>query len=85
MPRPSQASRENLHGIARALSCALVIALAGLVTGCAQNSTVTELPDLVKDPRKFLTKDEQKRAISDLGQGKDAEVTAAEKQIEKSH
>ena len=85
MPRPRQSSKRMTRGFARGVTIALVVALAAPVGGCAQNNSVTELPDLVKDPRKFLTKDEQKRAISDIGQGRDAEVSAAEKQIEKSH
>ena len=64
---------------------AMALAFTCLLTGgCAQTS-VTELPDLVRTPQKLLTKDEQKRAISDLGQGKDAEIQAAQKQIEKTH
>ena len=58
---------------------ALVIIFLG-IAGCAKS---TPLPDLVKDPQKTLTKDEQKRAIADLGQGKEQAVSAAERQIEK--
>ena len=62
-----------------AAAVAAIAALLGLA-GCAQS---VPLPDLVKDPQKILTKDEQKRAIADLSQGKERAVNAAEKQIKK--
>ena len=77
-------SRLRFHW-ARIVAFAIGTALATAMCGCAQHASLTELPDLTKDPRKLLTKDEQKRAISDLGQSKEAEITAAEKQIAKSH
>lgn len=41
------------------------------------------LPDLVKDPRKFLSKEEQQQAIDDLSQKKAAQGADSEKQGEK--
>ena len=73
--------------LARSTMIALLLAWAGCLAGCAQSQTTTGtvLPDLVKDTGKLLTKDEQKRAISDITQVKDTEIGAAEKQIQKSH
>ena len=67
------------------LGVVLVLAIAGLAGGCAQSQTTTGtvLPDLVKEPTKLLSKDEQKRAITEISHGKDAEMSSAEKQIEK--
>ena len=83
MLKSTRATSERQFGYARELAILLVAALA--LAACAQTGPVVELPDLVKDPRKLLTKDEQQRAISDLGRGKDAEITAAEKTIRTSH
>lgn len=73
--------REPIRGLAAAI-CVTSIVLAG---GCAQNQTTTGtvLPDIVKEPTKLLSKDEQKRAITDLAHVKDSEIISAEKQIEK--
>ncbi len=68
--------------IFRAPAGVVLLALCLGITGCAKS---TPLPDLVKDPQTVLTKDERKRAIVDLEQGKEKAVSAAEKQIEKSH
>ena len=73
--------------LARSTMIALLVVCAAGLGGCAQSQTATGtvLPDLVKDTGKVLTKDEQKRAISDIAQVKDTEIGAAEKQIQKSH
>ena len=84
MSRLTQARRIRTgNGHARAL--AVLLAVGVTLSGCAQTTPVVELPDLVKDPRKLLTKDEQQRAIADIGQAKDTEMTAAEKKIQTSH
>ena len=44
------------------------LALLSLVAGCAQNTNFSDLPSLAKNPQRLLTKDEQKQAISELGQ-----------------
>ena len=83
MSRQIKASARTRIGHARSRVVLLAVGLA--VAGCAKSAPVVELPDLVKDPRKLLTKDEQQRAISDIGQAKNTEMTAAEKKIQASH
>ncbi|MGE5513528.1 MAG: hypothetical protein ACM31O_20035 [Bacteroidota bacterium] len=58
---------------------ATVVALAG----CADSLPTASLPDLVKDPRKFLTKEEQQQAINDLSQKKAAQEAEADKPVDK--
>ena len=77
--RTGEAMRDQF---CRSLASIALLALCLGITGCAKS---TPLPDLVKDPQAVLTKDERKRAIVDLEQGKEKAVSAAEKQIEKSH
>jgi hypothetical protein len=64
-----------------------VVAAAGLaavLAGCVESLPTAQLPDLVRDPRKFLTKEEQQQAINDLSQKKAAQQADAEKQGEKA-
>lgn len=59
------------------------VALAAALAGCAESMPTAALPDLVKDPRKFLSKEEQQQAIDDLSQKKAAQGADSEKQGEK--
>lgn len=61
----------------------LLVVFAVALAGCAESLPTAALPDLVKDPRKFLTKEEQQQAIDDLSQKKAAQGAEAEKQAEK--
>ncbi len=69
----------------RGLAGWMLLATLAVSGGCAQSqaTTGTVLPDLSKEPTKLLSKDEQKRAITEIAHGKDADVISAEKQIEK--
>ena len=72
------------HRGARGLSYfAAGLALAGWLGGCAESLPTAQLPDLVKDPRKFLTKEEQQQAITDLSQKKAAQQAEIERREEK--
>lgn len=63
-----------------AASYVAAVALALSLSACGGNRT--ELPPLAKDTRKLLTKDEQAKAISEIGKNKDDEIAAARKQIQ---
>ena len=75
-----RAQRHGLRRLAPALAVTAGILLAG---ACAQSGPPMALPTLEKDPRKILTKEEQKQAIKDVAKQKDAETAEAVKQIEK--
>lgn len=75
------ARRDRTRSRQRPLRLALAaVALLSLLAGCSQNTNFSDLPKLAKDPQRLLTKDEQKQAISELGQKdrKAAEQSAAQ-------
>jgi hypothetical protein len=65
----------------RRLAMSLVAALG--LGGCAEALPSIPIPDLIRDPRKLLTKEEQQQAISDLTEKKAAQQADAAKQAEK--
>lgn len=76
-----RSGRHHLPILSRAVALATSLALVGaLASGCA--SSQTELPALEKDKRQLLSKDEQNRAVTTLGQKADADAAAAKQQIE---
>lgn len=62
---------------------AVAVALCLGLGGCADALPSIPIPDLIRDPRKFLTKEEQERAINDLTEKKAAQQADATKQAEK--
>ena len=65
----------------------MVVALMALAIGlggCGYALPSGQIPDLVRDPRKLLTKEEQQEAIEDLTEKKEAQQAAIAKQGEKS-
>lgn len=62
--------------------CVGVLLLGIVAGGCVSNTT--ELPSLQRDQRLLLTKEEQKQAISSLGQNMDTETAAAKQEIAKA-
>ena len=65
----------------RRLAVGLVVALG--LGGCAEALPSFPIPDLIRDPRKLLTKEEQQQAINDLTEKKAAQQSDAAKQAEK--
>lgn len=65
------------------LRIAAGLALAGVLGACVQSTPYTALPTFEKDPRKILSTAEQKRAITEISQQKDAQAAQAAKEIEK--
>jgi hypothetical protein len=63
----------------RAALLALVMALGG----CSYALPSIPIPDLVRDPRKLLTKEEQQQAIDELSEKKAAQQADAAKQSDK--
>ncbi|NJO32829.1 MAG: hypothetical protein HC869_06500 [Rhodospirillales bacterium] len=58
------------------------MALVAVLGGCADALPSIQMPDLIRDPRKLLTPEEQKDAINDLSRKKavqDAEAPARPK------
>ena len=53
------------------------IAVVAVLGGCADALPSIQMPDLIRDPRKLLTPEEQKDAINDLTQKKAAQDAAA--------
>jgi hypothetical protein len=51
--------------------------------GCAGALPSFPIPDLIRDPRKLLTKEEQQQAINDLTEKKAAQEADAAKRAEK--
>lgn len=51
--------------------------------GCAEALPSFPLPDLIRDPRKLLTKEEQQQAINDLNEKKAAQDPDAARRAEK--
>lgn len=64
----------------RTLVAAAMVALLG---GCADALPSIQMPDLIRDPRKLLTPEEQKQAIDDLSKKKAAQEAEAARQAEK--
>ena len=56
-------------GFGRTLVAAAMVAVLG---GCADALPSIQMPDLIRDPRKLLTPEEQKQAIDDLSKKKAA-------------
>ena len=59
-----------------------VIAVCALLGGCADALPSMQIPDLIRDPRKLLTPEEQKDAINDLSQKKAAQDAEAARQAQ---
>lgn len=74
--------RMRANGHSCAIGAAIAVALA--CAGCSQMAGYPDLPPLVKDERKLLTKAEQERAITEISLRKDAEKAEALRQIEKA-
>ena len=64
----------------RTLVAAALVAVLG---GCADALPSIQMPDLIRDPRKLLTPEEQKQAIDDLSKKKAAQEAEAARQAEK--
>jgi hypothetical protein len=58
------------------------MALVAVLGGCADALPSIQMPDLVRDPRKLLTPEEQKDAINDLSRKKAAQDAEAARQAE---
>lgn len=72
------------HRLARRwLGRATMIAVATIVAAGCTSGNKTELPSLEKDQRKMLSKEEQKKAITTMGQKADADAAAARQDAEK--
>jgi len=86
MARTSAAADEGscarrARGRSTVLACWLAATvLAGCLGGCAESIPTAQLPDLVQDPRKFLTKQEQEQAITEMSQKKAAQQAEIERQ-----
>jgi hypothetical protein len=57
-------------------------AMVALLGGCADALPSMQMPDLIRDPRKLLTPEEQKDAINDLSQKKAAQDAEAARQAQ---
>ena len=60
-----------------------LVALAVGLGGCAEALPSFPIPDLIRDPRKLLSKEEQQQAINDLSEKKAAQEADAAKRAEK--
>jgi hypothetical protein len=58
------------------------MALVAVLGGCADALPSIQMPDLIRDPRKLLTPEEQKDAINDLSRKKAAQDAEAARQAE---
>ncbi len=58
------------------------MAMVALLGGCADALPSMQMPDLIRDPRKLLSPEEQKEAINDLSQKKAAHDAEAARQAE---
>jgi hypothetical protein len=57
--------------------------MVAVLGGCADALPSIQMPDLIRDPRKLLTPEEQKQAIDDLSKKKAAQEAEAARQAEK--
>jgi hypothetical protein len=78
--------QSNLVGTAWATVCGrvAVLAVVGLLGGCADALPSMQMPDLIRDPRKLMSPEEQKEAIDDLSKKKAAQEAEAARQAEKA-
>ena len=60
------------------------MAIAALLTGCADAVPTWQMPDNIKDARKLLSREEQQHAIADLSQKRAAQQAEATRQAEAS-
>ncbi len=60
----------------------MAAAVAALLGGCADALPSMQMPDLIRDPRKLLTPEEQQQAINDLSQKKAAHDAEAARRAE---
>ncbi|MFM9849513.1 MAG: hypothetical protein ACKVP3_20420 [Hyphomicrobiaceae bacterium] len=59
-----------------------VLAVVALLGGCADALPSMQMPDLIRDPRKLMSPEEQKEAIDDLSKKKAAQEAEAARQAE---
>ena len=59
------------------------LAVVALLGGCADALPSLQMPDLIQDTRKLLSREEQQQAIDDLSQKKAAQQAEATRQAEK--
>lgn len=58
------------------------LAVVALLGGCADALPSLQMPDLIQDTRKLLSREEQQQAIDDLSQKKAAQQAEATRQAE---
>ena len=65
------------------LSVFAIVGVSICLGGCSYALPSFPMPDLVRDPRKFLSKEEQQQAINDLSQKKATQEAEAARQAAK--
>lgn len=68
----------------RARLLAALATLAVGLGGCSYALPSIPMPDLIRDPRKLLTKEEQQQAIEDLTEKKEAQQAETARRVEKT-